>query len=738
MASDYRVSIAITLENGVSAVLALLTREMKAFQGTVDGVGESLKRWGAIAADIGLGAVLKDSVDHALDLQTELAKLRDQGLSMADVNKELAVAWKVSQDILTVDPATAVGHLGELTYALGSTEAANQHIEEVERVNQGLNAANVKYGHPEKQDEVWSLVKAVEERGELDPTHFSAMLEGMLKADEASKGKVTPEMFQSTIKYARTAGMTLSDEFVTQVLPRLMQSWSSAGGGGGGGGGPGNALMSMFAKVVQGQMPAKAAEEFRAMGLVDSSVPDTAAGYTKVLGGEVKGRDEFMQNPYAWVQDYVMPALKEHGVTQRNDIIAVLSKLLPVRTASDLAAQLALFDALIEKDRALDKQALGSQDASQNNLASNPTTIMAAFTAQWNAMVTALGGSGVSPAMSAMKNMTDLFKDLASAANADPTGAKVVFEGLAALVAAIPAAMAGGALGALAGPGGVAIGAGIGAVVAALGTLVGLNWDSVKYGFDTLDSIVASVAAAGARFREAAVEAVPALGALGDAVNAIGKFFVDLKNLFAPELDHEKMPKYENPLAGLLAEIMKEIEALPSRLKADVESAFSSIGDKFVTEITVLPGAVANATSSAFHTIADDTVSAVSKIPSEVAGAIDSAFSAIARNITSAAGGLVDDLEKWLEKFNPLGKKTSYEKPDGEKGDKSLLQQADWKPEGRQQMAISIPVSLDVDGRRLAESVSESLAMLFTFPTTAPSAGAGMGYTPGDSGFSAT
>jgi hypothetical protein len=91
-----------------------------------------------------------------------------------------------------------------------------------------------------------------------------------------------------------------------------------------------------------------------------------------------------------------------------------------------------------------------------------------------------------SPAISAMKSIAELFTDLAQAANANPTGAKVTFDGLAAL--------AGG-----------------------LAALAALNWDTVKEGVKALDDFQASVSKFGAQF-QSEISAIPA-----ELVDAISK-----------------------------------------------------------------------------------------------------------------------------------------------------------------------------------------------------------------------
>jgi hypothetical protein len=58
--------------------------------------------------------------------------------------------------------------------------------------------------------------------------------------------------------------------------------------------------------------------------------------------------------------------------------------------------------------------------------ANDPTTIMASFTAQWTAMLQALGTPMVAPAMEAMKGVTDIFTTIAQVAGKNPNATGIV------------------------------------------------------------------------------------------------------------------------------------------------------------------------------------------------------------------------------------------------------------------------------------------------------------------------
>jgi hypothetical protein len=300
------------------------------------------------------------------------------------------------------------------------------------------------------------------------------------------------------------------ETFIGQYLPRLIQSMSGGGGSGSGTGGPGNALMSAFAKVVQGQMPKKAADEFERLGLAkvehiegssQSIVKGIISGDSHLKGGfrgkagqvkigGIEGADLFIKNPYEWVQSVLMPHLKEHGITKQEDIIKEISQLFPVRTASQVITEMGLqgrfalgAQSQFEKDAAQARQSMGAEKAYGELSANDPNVIMASFWAQWKAMTEAIGSVIVGPAMEGMKAITSIFTTIAQFAGAHPEGVKIAAEGIAVLGVAL-IALGGGALLAAIGP---LIGAGglIFGLVAALGALAAFNWSSITSAIGT-------------------------------------------------------------------------------------------------------------------------------------------------------------------------------------------------------------------------------------------------------------
>jgi hypothetical protein len=487
MADPYRIGVSIALANGVSPVLAIIGRDLLGLRSTIRGIEAAFGGWataiGGVAAILGGSAMIGGLVaiaKHGGDVNHQMELMKAAGMGNAEIQGSLALAMKTTGNVMTTTLSENLKHIRELRFAFGETTTAVQHLDEISKANAILGA--VKGGG---KDQVWELVKSLENKGlTYKPEEFSSYVDTMTKVIEATGGKVTPEMFMSTFKYGRTAMLGWDEGFIGGALPRLMQSMASGSGGGGGSGsgGPGNALMSAFAKVVQGQMPKKAAEEWAKMGLTPGGVSHIE-GSSESIVGDISSKDLFMKNPYEWVQKTLMPALAAKGITEQNAIIEQISKMFPVRTASQVISEMALqgrfhegANSPFEKDINLQKVAMGLP-AFDELIKNDYPTVLKAFNEQWTSLLQTIGSPMMQPGgpvLSAMAGLTSTMNSISQFAAANPEAIKYIAYTIAAMGAAL-VAIGGIALGTL-----IGIPAGLSAIVVAVIALGALEWDRVR------------------------------------------------------------------------------------------------------------------------------------------------------------------------------------------------------------------------------------------------------------------
>jgi hypothetical protein len=483
MATDYKIGVSIALANNVSPVLGIIMRDLAGLGRRIDQIGTGFGGWskalGGVAAVLGGTAMIGGLIalaKHGGDVNHQLELMKIAGMDNADIQGSIAQAMKTTGNVMTTTLSENLQHIRELRYAFGETSTAMEHLDEISKANQILNS--IKGGG---KDQVWELVKSLEQKGlTYKPEEFSSYVNTMTKVIEATGGKVTPEMFMSTFKYGRTAMLGWDEGFVGGALPRLMQSMSSGGAGGGSGtGGPGNALMSAFAKVVQGQMPKKAAAEWERMGLTPGGVTPIEGGDTSLVG-DIASKDLFMKNPYEWVQKTLMPALAAKGITEQNAVIEQISKMFPVRTAAQVITEMGLqgrfhegMTSPFEKDIRLQQGAMG-QAGFEELVKNDYPTVLKAFNEQWTNLLQTIGSPMMQPGgpvMTAMAGLTNTMNSMSQFAAANPEAIKIMAYGVAALAAAFIAIPVGLLLG---------IPAGITAIGVAIGAIAYLEWEKIR------------------------------------------------------------------------------------------------------------------------------------------------------------------------------------------------------------------------------------------------------------------
>ena len=491
----YKIAVSIALANGMSPVLAIISRDLLGVHAKVGQIEKDMRRWalaaGGAAGVIGGAALiggLAKLAEHGAEVNHQLELMKLQGMDVADVHLGMAAAMETSGKVLTSVYAENLAHVRELRYAFGDTPDAVKYLTEVTKANAVLNA--VKGGG---SDQVWELVKSLEQKGlTAKPDEFMSYVGQMTKAVVASGGRVTPAQFFSAFKYGRTAVLGWDETFITQYLPRLIQSMSGGGSFGNvGTSGPGNALMSAFAKVVQGQMPKNAALQFARMGL--ASGVQHIRGSSQTIVGRIKGADLFQANPYAWVQQVLMPALAQHGITEQNRIIEEISRMFPVRTASSIITEMGLQGQFalgakspFEKDARLQREAFDERMSYDELIKNDWQTMMAAFHAQWQNLQQVVGQPLTAPGgqlIGVLAEITSLMNAMATWGGGHPEAMKAVIDVVIALGASLFVAglvALGAAIAPLLGVGGILV-----ALAAGLSALAALNWGSIEklFGF---------------------------------------------------------------------------------------------------------------------------------------------------------------------------------------------------------------------------------------------------------------
>jgi hypothetical protein len=462
------------MSNGLSDVLRVIQRDLLHLKRTVDltqGGFDRLKLAvvgaGLVTGGAAMLGLLYKMQDAGREFVHQQALMAAAGMDHLEIAQATAQAWKTVGEVTASNAADNLKSIRELRMVFGSTEEALQNLSVVTSAQVVMNSLRGRGAG----DQVFDMAKALEIKGaSMDPQHFNALLNDMVKAAVASGGRVLGSDFLSAFKFGRTATQGWSDDFVKSILPTLIQEMKGAGGFSGALG-PGNALQSAFQAIVGGVMSNKAAEEFAHLGLLKSgAVIRTTTGSIKgIRPGGIQGSKEFQANPYQWVQDVLVPALDKRGITDPDKVREEVSHLFVNRTAQQIVTLFATQQQRFEKDAALIDKAEGV-DALPDLAKHDPTTIIMAFTQAWNNLMTALGAPMVQPVNEMIIALTGVLNKLTGWAVANPE-AVLLIEKVAAAVAAFAVALGTAALlsalVALAGPAGILFALAAAAAVAA-------------------------------------------------------------------------------------------------------------------------------------------------------------------------------------------------------------------------------------------------------------------------------
>jgi hypothetical protein len=330
------------------------------------------------------------------------------GMSPAEVDRAERAA--MAARVPTMSAADNLKAIGELRMVFGSTEHALQNFTAVQRA-----AAMMKAVNPQMEGadgEAYQMARALEIKGvSQDPTHFNRLANMMVQAVNASRGKVTGSEFFAFTQYARGAALRLSDDFYTRVAPTLIQEMTGHSAG--------RAISALSQQLVGGKMTNKAAEEWVKLGLINKgAVISTKTGAVKgVRPGGLVDSAMLQEDPYAWIQKYLKPALAKKGITDPNKVGEELAHLFSNQYATQIAQILLTQAQRIEKDWKLIGDAPGT-DAVYKMRTHDTTTAFADLNAGIRTMLGALGSPLAGEAIWAMNKLADGARGMASASAA--------------------------------------------------------------------------------------------------------------------------------------------------------------------------------------------------------------------------------------------------------------------------------------------------------------------------------
>jgi hypothetical protein len=323
-------------------------------------------------------AIVAKTIAASSDRAHEEVRMSASGMSDSEIKEASDLSAKMSAKYKSLSQTEIMHTARNVRAVVGTFEDATKILDPLMQLRVVAEGA-----HPERKEELGAdfdkLIKGMEIKGVTqDLGKFNHYIDGMSKALNVFGDTLRPTDYYEMFKYGRAATNALSDDFMLKTAPTLAQEL--------GGSSTGKALSSFYTQFVGGKMSNKAVEALQEYGLIDpSKVIKTSTGNVKgVKPGGIVGQ-EYLQpgatDPYAWVNNILIPALAKKDVTDPSKIQEVIAAIASQTTTAQMMGIFATQQARIEKDRSLIAGAEG-MSAADKFLTSDPKVAGAAIAAQ--------------------------------------------------------------------------------------------------------------------------------------------------------------------------------------------------------------------------------------------------------------------------------------------------------------------------------------------------------------------
>lgn len=266
------------------------------------------------------------------DIGAERARQQQAGMTP----DESARLRKRSLELSTKYPSIGQSELEELgrsaRNAMPSFDMAIQAMESLAQFQVSQQSAR---GIEAAAGQIGRLMKALDNMGRLDSLdEMNQMLEGINKATNVEGKELAPADLLTMARNAKSAGATLSPEYLTTDAATLMQDMGPAQ--------LGTALGTMLSQMVGGRATKKSKRVLEEAGLADYGLTEMTAEEAQrrdALGIKGKGTVDpklLMTHPTKWMEKYGIPNMQKAGV-ETNDNTAVSKFMTEAFSAQKVA-----------------------------------------------------------------------------------------------------------------------------------------------------------------------------------------------------------------------------------------------------------------------------------------------------------------------------------------------------------------------------------------------------------------
>ena len=383
------------------------------------GGGFDLLMGGMMAGYIGdsLADALKDPIQQAAGLQNARMALQRQLGSSADYATLTSAAAAVTKAFPSSTLTANLKAAGDLYSVIGSAPEAAAMLNPVAQYTIASNAIN-----PGKVPDAYVALRSAEmlgyttdpRTGKMSPQRAQSFLDILEAAQISTQGRVNEQSFLGFAQQAGLAGKNLSPQGLRSMVPVINEV---------GGQRAGTALSSISNQLLGGVMPQRVVADWEKLHLINmKDVTATRTG-VRVGAGAIANSAQFAQNPVAWVEQTLIPAMQKAGFSRQQELTEIMrlfSRTTSQREVGIMSTQLLQ----IHKDYAQQLNALPTAQTVQQLYSGNLDQNVLNLQGAWNTLMAQLGTTILPTLVPIMQSLTKAIQGLTDDVVAHPTLAK--------------------------------------------------------------------------------------------------------------------------------------------------------------------------------------------------------------------------------------------------------------------------------------------------------------------------
>lgn len=392
----FEIGVSMSMTNGISGILGVITKDLLGVQHEIDKTGGMFSKMnlaiGGMAAVLGgagiLGAMWKlgDAGREQIEIEE---RLLTAGMKRNEIAQLTAKAWDLS---LTKGDQTSTDYLEMMAEMRNALPDTAEVLKIAPLAADFMTDMRMGDPHSDPKGMLQDAIKAIAVRGrlykpgtrDLDTDGIVSELDWMGRATRFTNGQQNAHTFRQMASQAGPIARGMTPEafygFGAEVGNTLNASKT------------GTALSSLFQQFMGGTMTEKVFDALASSNIIHEEHTHRLNGKKgpHILdAGALDDEAGFSGNPFTWLNKQINKYAADHDISTSIAAVRILGRATTQRLGSDATANIGELENSFDKQ----KQAYGIKDTSDEARKNSPDSIMRQLSSGWTDLMTALGKS---------------------------------------------------------------------------------------------------------------------------------------------------------------------------------------------------------------------------------------------------------------------------------------------------------------------------------------------------------